>query len=83
MENQPTPPALTPYCWDGAPLLSPAESEVVRLIASGMTSKAIADTLGRSHKTIENQTHGALKKLKHQGIHRRVDLVRWALIVRL
>ena len=74
-----TPPPYTNYCWDGEPLLSKAEEAVALLIAQGLTAKQIASELGVSHKTIENQTHHIIYKLKHQGIHRRVNLVRWVL----
>lgn len=75
--------AYTKTGWDGEPLLTPAELEIVRRIVQGLTAKEIAADLGKSHKTIENQTHGLLFKLRFQGIHRRLDLVRWGLAVNL
>ena len=75
--------AYTKTGWDGKPLLTPAELETVRRISQGLTAKEIAAALGKSHKTIENQTHGVLFKLRFQGIRRRLDLVRWAVAVNL
>jgi|SRR5579871_713806 len=43
--------------------LSDREMQIVRLIAKGETSKAIAETLGISIKTIEVHRHKILKKL--------------------
>ena len=68
---------------DGSQLLTSKEIEVARLVAQGLTSKDIAKATDKSHKTIENQLHDILLKLRHQGVHRRVDLVRWALTVGL
>lgn len=74
---------FTKLCHDGEPLLSKAEEEIARLIAIGKTAKEIASERGKSHKSVENQTTSILHKLKHQGIHRRVDIVRWVYIVNL
>lgn len=68
---------------DGSQLLTSKEMEVARLVSQGLTSKEVAKATGKSHKTIENQLHDILLKLRHQGVHRRVDLVRWALYLRL
>lgn len=75
--------SYTKLCHDGEALLSKAEEDVARLIAEGMTAKEIAVTQGKSHKTVENQTLHILHKLKHQGIHRRLDVVRWVYSVNL
>ena len=64
---------------DGSQLLTSKEMEVARLVGQGLTSKDIAKATEKSHKTIENQLHNILMKLRHQGIHRRLDLVRWAI----
>ena len=68
---------------DGEQLLTSKEMEVARLVFQGLTSKEIAKATDKSHKTIENQLHDILLKLRHQGVHRRIDLVRWALAVGL
>ena len=56
--------------------LSPRESEVVKLIAEGSTSKEIAATLFISEKTVERHRANILEKL---GIRHRVDLTRYAI----
>lgn len=43
--------------------LSPRETEVLRLFASGMTVSAIADRLSRSIKTVSRQKSDAMNKL--------------------
>jgi two-component system, NarL family, captular synthesis response regulator RcsB len=47
--------------------LSPRESEVVRLIASGLTVSEIAKSTRRSVKTISRQKHDAMRKLGVDG----------------
>ncbi len=62
---------------DGAPEdpLTPRESEVVKLIAEGLTSKQIADVLVISEKTVERHRSNVLEKL---GLRDRVALTRYA-----
>jgi DNA-binding NarL/FixJ family response regulator len=55
--------------------LTPRESEVVKLIAEGYTSKEIGDTLSISDKTVERHRANALEKL---GLRDRVGLTRYA-----
>ncbi len=55
--------------------LTPRESEVVKLIAEGFTSKEIADTLTISDKTVERHRANVLEKL---GLRDRVALTRYA-----
>ena len=43
--------------------LSPRESEVVKLIAEGHTSREIADILSISANTVERHRHNVLEKL--------------------
>lgn len=57
-------------------LLSARESEVVRLLALGMTISEIAERLNRSQKTISAQKLKAMEKL---GIENDADLVRYAI----
>lgn len=57
-------------------LLSPRESEVVKLIAEGHTSREIAETLVLSEKTIERHRENVLEKL---GLRDRVGLTRYAI----
>jgi DNA-binding NarL/FixJ family response regulator len=44
--------------------LTMKEIEIVKLIASGMSSKEIADKLFISHRTVETHRHNILKKLE-------------------
>ncbi len=55
--------------------LTPRESEVVKLIAEGMTAKQIADTLFISEKTVDRHRTNVLDKL---GLNDRVGLTRYA-----
>jgi DNA-binding NarL/FixJ family response regulator len=56
--------------------LTPRESEVVKLIAEGHSSKEIAEMLVISDKTVERHRANALEKL---GMRDRVDLTRYAI----
>ena len=56
--------------------LSPRESEIVKLIAEGHTSREIADMLVISEKTVERHRANVLEKL---GMRDRVGLTRYAI----
>lgn len=56
--------------------LTPRESEVVKLIAEGHSSKEIAELLVISDKTVERHRANLLEKL---GLRDRVDLTRYAI----
>jgi len=56
--------------------LTPREGEVVKLIAEGMSSREIADTLVISEKTVERHRSNVLEKL---GMRDRVELTRYAI----
>jgi DNA-binding NarL/FixJ family response regulator len=56
--------------------LSPRESEVVKLVAEGYTTKQIAETLVLSEKTVERHRSNILEKL---GMRDRVELTRYAI----
>lgn len=56
--------------------LTPREEEVVKLVAEGVTSREIADTLGLAAKTVENHRSNAMRKL---GMRDRTELVRYAI----
>ncbi len=58
------------------PELTPRETEVLRLVATGMSYKDIAARLGLSHRTVQNHVQNTLGKLH---LHNRVELVRFAL----
>jgi DNA-binding NarL/FixJ family response regulator len=56
--------------------LTPRESEIVKLIAEGHSSKEIAEVLVISDKTVERHRANVLEKL---GMRDRVDLTRYAI----
>lgn len=56
--------------------LTPRELSVVRLVALGMTTSQIAESIHRSPKTIDNQISSALAKTNSSN---RVELSRWAI----
>ncbi|MDX6199239.1 MAG: hypothetical protein QOJ79_2390 [Actinomycetota bacterium] len=60
---------------DGAPRLTERETEVLRLVAKGLTSKQVAERLVLSHRTVENHVQNTLIKLQ---LHNRVELTRYA-----
>jgi len=57
-----------------ASILSEREREVVRMVASGLSSKEIADKLGISARTVENHRFRLMEKI---GVRDTVGLVRW------
>ncbi|WP_017573838.1 response regulator [Nocardiopsis halotolerans] len=59
-----------------APVLTPRETEVLRLVAKGLAYKQIAQRLGISHRTVQNHVQNTLTKLH---LHNRVELVRYAI----
>jgi DNA-binding NarL/FixJ family response regulator len=61
---------------DGVPRLTERETEVLRLVAMGMTYKQIAGRLVLSHRTVQNHVQNTLQKLQ---LHNRVELVRYAM----
>ena len=58
------------------PRLTERETEVLRLVAKGLSSKQIADRLVLSHRTVQNHVQNTLRKLQ---LHNRVQLVRYAI----
>lgn len=56
--------------------LTDREREVLQLVATGLTARQIGDQLAISHRTVQNQTQSALRKLQ---LHNRVELTRWAI----
>ena len=57
------------------PRLTPRETEVLRLVAKGLTSRQVAERLVLSHRTVENHVQNTLGKL---ALHNRAQLVRYA-----
>ncbi|GAA2380198.1 response regulator transcription factor [Streptomyces carpaticus] len=60
----------------GVPQLTERETEVLRLVAKGLTYRQIADRLVISHRTVQNHVQNTLGKLQ---LHSRVELVRYAI----
>ena len=58
------------------PRLTERETEVLRLVAKGLSYKQIADRLVLSHRTVQNHVQNTLNKLQ---LHNRVELVRYAI----
>jgi DNA-binding NarL/FixJ family response regulator len=58
------------------PRLTRRETEVLRLVATGRSTRQIADTLVISPRTVENHVQSILRKLQ---LHNRVELTRYAL----
>lgn len=61
---------------DGAPKLTDRETEVLRLVAKGLSYKQIAERLVLSHRTVQNHVQNTLRKLQ---LHNRVELTRYAI----
>jgi DNA-binding NarL/FixJ family response regulator len=59
-----------------APQLTERETEVLRLVAKGLSYKQVADRLFISHRTVQNHVQNTLRKLQ---LHNRVQLVRYAI----
>jgi DNA-binding NarL/FixJ family response regulator len=58
------------------PSLTDRETEVLRLVAKGLSYKQIAERLVLSHRTVQNHVQNTLSKLQ---LHNRVELVRYAI----
>ncbi|MDN5893625.1 MAG: response regulator transcription factor [Nocardioides sp.] len=61
---------------DDRPRLTERETEVLRLVAKGLSYKQIADRLVLSHRTVQNHVQNTLRKLQ---LHNRVELTRYAI----
>ena len=59
-----------------APRLTERETEVLRLVAKGLSYKQIAERLFLSHRTVQNHVQNTLRKLQ---MNNRVQLTRWAI----
>lgn len=58
------------------PRLTDRETEVLRMVAKGLTYRQIAERLVLSHRTVQNHVQNTLSKLQ---LHNRVELVRYAI----
>jgi DNA-binding NarL/FixJ family response regulator len=65
-----------PSASDGTPELTERETEVLRMVAKGMSYKQIAERLFISHRTVQNHVQNTLRKLQ---MHNRVELTRYAI----
>lgn len=59
-----------------APRLTERETEVLKMVAKGLSYKQIADRLVLSHRTVQNHVQNTLRKLQ---LHNRVELTRYAI----
>ena len=60
--------------------LTDREREVIRLVACGMSSRLVGESLGISNKTVDNHRTNIMNKLR---IHTTAELVRYAIKVGL
>jgi DNA-binding NarL/FixJ family response regulator len=60
----------------GLPRLSERETEILRMVATGLSYKQIATRLVLSPRTVQNHVQNTLGKLQ---LHNRVELVRYAI----
>jgi DNA-binding NarL/FixJ family response regulator len=58
------------------PPLTDRETEVLRMVATGLSYRQIAERLVLSHRTVQNHVQNTLSKLQ---LHNRVELVRYAI----
>ncbi|WP_344048898.1 response regulator transcription factor [Nocardioides panacihumi] len=56
--------------------LTDRETEVLRMVAKGMSYRQIAERLVLSHRTVQNHVQNTLRKLQ---MHNRVELTRYAI----
>jgi len=58
------------------PRLTERETEVLKMVAKGLSYRQIAERLVLSHRTVQNHVQNVLQKLQ---LHNRVELTRWAI----
>ena len=58
-----------------ATTLTDRETEILRMVSTGLSARQIADRLVLSHRTVQNHIQNTLRKLQ---LHNRVELTRWA-----
>ncbi|GAA0446638.1 DNA-binding response regulator [Paractinoplanes deccanensis] len=61
---------------EAAPKLTERETEVLRLVAKGLSYRQIAERLVLSHRTVQNHVQNTLGKLQ---LHNRVELTRYVI----
>ncbi|MFF0576544.1 response regulator [Streptosporangium saharense] len=67
--------AAQPVPTDG-PRLTERETQVLRLVAKGLSYRQIAERLVLSHRTVQNHVQNTLNKLQ---LHNRAQLIRYAI----
>jgi DNA-binding NarL/FixJ family response regulator len=65
-----------PDAGPAAPKLTERETEILRLVAKGLSYRQIAERLVLSHRTVQNHVQNTLSKLH---LHNRVQLTRYAI----
>jgi DNA-binding NarL/FixJ family response regulator len=68
--------ATEPAPDDPVDQLTERETEVLKMVAKGMSYKQIAERLVLSHRTVQNHVQNTLRKLQ---MNNRVQLTRWAI----
>ena len=68
--------AVEPAAAGATPKLTERETEVLRLVAKGLSYRQIAERLVLSHRTVQNHVQNTLGKLQ---LHNRVELTRYAI----
>jgi DNA-binding NarL/FixJ family response regulator len=68
--------AAAPASGEAALQLTERETEILRMVATGLSYKQIASRLVLSHRTVQNHVQNTLGKLQ---LHNRVELVRYAI----
>jgi DNA-binding NarL/FixJ family response regulator len=68
--------ATNPSSGPATPSLTERETEVLRLVAKGLSAKQIAERLSLSHRTVENHVQATFRKLQ---VANRVELTRYAI----
>lgn len=67
---------LTP---DGRSIITESQKEIICHLCDGLKGPEVAELMRLSNKTIENQRHLAMCRLKHQGVHNTYTMVKWAI----
>ncbi|MDP7705115.1 MULTISPECIES: response regulator transcription factor [unclassified Mycobacterium] len=68
--------ATNPTSDPATPRLTERETEILRFVAKGLSSKQIAERLSLSHRTVENHVQATFRKLQ---VANRVELTRYAI----
>ncbi len=68
--------AAAPATTEETPRLTERETEVLRLVAKGLSYRQIAERLVLSHRTVQNHVQNTLRKLQ---LHNRAELVRYVI----